>query len=238
MAHQFGGPIAVIGLGQFGRGLAEALALRGVEVIAIDRSRDLVEDVRDEVTLAVAMDATDEDALRANLPPNLSAAVVGIGNNFEATVLVTVLLKQLGVGRVIARAASPLAARILAKVGADEVVNPEEESAARWANRMRAPNLLSQIEFHDGYSIVELGVPRGWVGKTLVELNLRAKAGLHVVALKRVKPAHHGSVPAGAATGLKEHGARIEVPVPTEPLRDSDVLILMGKDEDFARIER
>ena len=123
----------------------------------------------------------------------------------------------LGVGRVIARAASPLAARVLARIGADEVVNPEEESAARWANRLRAPNLLSQIEFHEGYSIVELTVPKAWVGRTLVELNLRAKAGLHVVAVKRVRPAHHGSVPAGAAAGIKEEGPRIEVPSPTEP---------------------
>ncbi|QYK48369.1 MAG: TrkA family potassium uptake protein [Phycisphaeraceae bacterium] len=237
MPQDSSGPVAVIGLGQFGKGLAVSLAARGVEVIAIDRSRSIVEDLRDDVTLAVAFDATDEDALRANLPQNLSAAVVGIGNNFEATLLVTVLLKQHGVGRVIARAASPLAARILAKIGADEVVNPEEESADRWANRIRTPNLLSHIEFHEGYSIVELGVPRAWVGKTLIELNLRAKAGLHVVAVKRVRPAHHGSVPAGATVRSGEPEARIEVPLPTEPLRDSDVLILMGKDEDFARIE-
>lgn len=237
MASKASGPVAVIGLGRFGSRLAASLASRGTEVIAIDRSRSLVENIRDDVSMAVALDATDEDALRSNLPSNLAAAVVGIGENFEATLLVTVVLKQLEVPRVIARASSPLASRILTKIGADETVNPEDESADRWANRISVPNLLNHIEFHEGYSIVEISVPEPWVGKTLVELELRAKSGLHVVAMKRIKPEHHGSVPGGAASLSREPAARIEVPSPVEPLRQSDVLILMGKDEDLARIK-
>ncbi len=237
MAQKANGPVAVIGLGRFGSRLAASLASRGTEVIAIDRSRSLVEDIRDDVAIAVALDATDEDALRSNLPSNLATAVVGIGQNFEATLLVTVILKQLNVPRVIARASSSLGSRILTKIGADETVNPEDESADRWANRISVPNLLNHIEFHEGYSIVELSVPGPWVGKSLIDLELRAKSGLHVVAIKRIKPEHHGSVPGGAASLSHASEARIEVPSPAEPLRDSDVLILMGKDEDLAKIK-
>lgn len=236
MSKPGSGPVVVIGLGQFGSRLAASMGTRGTEVIAIDRSRNLVEQVRDDVTMAVALDATDEDALRANLPSDVRTAIVCIGQNFEGTLLVTVLLKQLGIPRVIARATSPLAARILRKIGADETVDPEEESADRWANRIAAPQMLNQIEFHEGYSIVELALPKPWIGKSLIDLDLRAKAGLHVVAIKRLRDDHTGSVPSGAAVTAHPLEQKIEMPDPREPLRQKDVLILMGKDEDFARI--
>ena len=214
-------PIVVIGLGNFGSRLATSLAERGTEVVAIDRRRDIVEALRDKVTLSVALDATNEDALRSNLPDNAAAAVVGIGDNFEAILMATVLLKKLGVPRVIARADSQLKARILTEVGADETVNPEEESADRWTNRVAAPKLLNQIEFHEGYSIVEIHTPAAWVGQTLQQLNLRSTLGLHVVAVKTAR-----------ADGVQ----RIAMPKPGTPLLESDILILMGKDEDFANV--
>lgn len=217
--------IAVIGLGQFGHRLAQRLSEQGAEVLAIDSSRDIVEAVRDKVTHAVALDATDEEALRAAGLADARAAVVSIGQNFEAIALATVLLKQLGVPRVIARAPSPMAERILRRIGADEIVNPEDEAADRWCNRLVAPRFLSQIEFHEGYSLIEVKAPREWIERSLAELNLRAKLGLHVVALKRRRDPENPESP-----------LRIEMPGPTTPLQEGDILVLMGKDEDFARI--
>ncbi len=214
---------AVIGLGRFGSRLAASLAASGNEVIAIDRDVSVVEDIRDRVTIAIAMDATDEQALRGQGIDKVDAAIIGIGNDFEATTLATVLLKQMGVRRVIARAASQISARVLARVGADEVVNPEDESADRWAHRLLNPQFLNQIEFHEGHSIVEIGAPRAWVGQSLAELDLRNRLRLHVVALRRK--------PVGG-----EGQERIELPTPQDPLRASDVLVLMGKDADLARL--
>ncbi len=226
-------PVVVIGLGQFGSRMATRLAQHGSEVVGIDRKREIVEDLRDKVTLAVALDSTDEEALRANVPRDCEVAIVGIGDDFEAILLTTVLLKQFGIKRVIARARSPLAARILTKIGADETFNPEEESADRWANRLLAPRFLTQIEYHEGHSIVEARVPSRWAGKTLAELDLRRNAKLHVVAVKQ-KRRLSGEAVAPGEGGVE--GGRIHMPQPTEPLRDDDVLILMGRDEDLARI--
>ncbi|QQS08541.1 MAG: TrkA family potassium uptake protein [Phycisphaerales bacterium] len=231
------GPVVVVGLGQFGTPLAKSLASRGVEVVAFDRRRDLVESVRDDVTLAVALDATDEEAVKANLPSNTRVAVVGIGSSFEAQLLVTVLLKQLGVKRVVSRATSPLEARILRKIGADEVVSPEEESAERWANRISAPQLLNQIEFHEGYSLVEIKTPRDWIGKTLIDLDLRSKFKLHVVAVKSLRKDRHPAPAEHASDATPSNAdAKIEMPKANEPLREDDILILMGKDEDIAKV--
>jgi trk system potassium uptake protein TrkA len=219
--------IAVIGLGRFGGRLARALAQAGREVIAIDLSRESIELIRDHVTQAIALDATDEAALRSRGVHKVDVAVVGIGNDFEATVLATVTLKQLGVPRVIARAANAVSAQVLRRVGADAVVMPEDESADRWASRLIGPAVLNQIEFHEGYSIIELRLPRSWVGRSLAELGVRARFGLHVVAIKR----EHRD-----ADDLRS--VRIEVPGPNDPLTEGDVVVLMGKDEDLAKLPR
>ncbi|HZW11150.1 MAG TPA: TrkA family potassium uptake protein [Phycisphaerales bacterium] len=214
---------AVIGLGRFGSRLAASLAASGNEVIAIDRDASIVEEIRDRVTVSIALDATDEQALRGHGIDKVDAAIVGIGNNFEATTLATVLLKQMGVRLVISRAASRVAGRVLARVGADEVVNPEDESADRWAQRLLNPQFLNQIGFHEGHSIVEVRTPRGWVGQSLAELDLRKRHRLHVVALRRAPEGGSGA-------------ERIELPSAQEALRASDVLVLMGRDEDLARL--
>jgi len=214
---------AVIGLGRFGSRLASTLAASGNEVVAVDLDPHLIEEIRDRVTHAIAMDATDRRALQAQGIDKADAVIVSIGNDFEATTLTTVTLKQMGAKRVIARAASRMAARVLSLVGADEVVNPEDEAADRWAHRLLNPQFINQIEFHDEHSIVEVRAPGSWVGKTLVELELRQRMKVHVVAIRR-----------RGADGQE----RIELPGPQAPLAAEDVLILMGKDEDLARLPR
>jgi trk system potassium uptake protein TrkA len=217
----------VIGLGRFGSRLAANLAAAGEEVIGVDKDQAVVEDIRDRVTLAVALDATDEQALRMQGIDQVDVAVVGIGNDFEAVVLATVLLKQLGVPRVISRAMTATGATILLKIGADEVANPEDESADRWSSRLVAPQFLKQFELEDGHSIVEVKTPASWAGQSLVDLHLRAKRGLHVVAVKRPR---NPEDPASARA--------VYQPSPTDPLQRDDVLVVMGRNADLAKLPK
>ena len=219
---------AVIGLGRFGSRLAANLASMDQEVIGIDRDERLIEELRDRVTLAVALDATDEQALRMHAVDKVDVAVVGIGNDFEAAALATVTLKQVGVPRVISRAVTPTGARILARIGADEVVNPEDESADRWASRLLSPQFLSQHEVGNGQSIVELKTPEKWVGQSLAGLKLRERTGLHVVAIKQRRD---GSEVAPASTELV-------LPDPARELQAEDVLLIMGDGPSLAALPR
>jgi trk/ktr system potassium uptake protein len=212
---------AVIGLGQFGALLASNLASAGQEVIGIDKDPQLVEDIRDRVTLAVALDATDEQALRAQGVDNVDAAIVGVGTDFQAVTLTTVILKQMGVPRVISRAATPVTAKVLARIGADEIVMPEDESADRWTHKLVSPQFLNQVELDEGHSLVEMKTPKDWVGQTLAGLGLRAEKGLHVVAIRG-----HAS----------EGPGPIRLPGPIEPLKAEDTLMLMGRDEDLEKV--
>jgi trk system potassium uptake protein TrkA len=213
---------AVIGLGQFGARLASNLSSAGQEVIGIDKDPVLVQEMRDRVTLAVALDATDEQALKAQGVDNVDVAIVSVGRDFQATTLTTVVLKQMGVPRVISRANSPTTAKILARIGADEVVMPEDESADRWTHKLVSPQFLKQIELDAGHSLVEMKTPKAWVGQTLAGLQLRAELGLHVVAIR---------APSDEGAGL------VRIPGPIDPLKAEDALMLMGKDEDLGKIQ-
>lgn len=217
------GPIAVLGLGRFGTRLAKQLARSGAEVIACDRDRDVVEAIASEVAQGVVLNVNDEESLRARGVHKCGTAVIAIGENFEAAVLATVILKQMGVPRVVARARTSSTGEVLRRVGADDVVLAENEAADRWASRLLGPSVMNQIEFHDGYSIIEYKVPNPWVGKGLAELDVRKKFQLHIVAIKRKND---------DATS----GTRITVPGPTEPLEPDDVLIIMGRDVDVAKL--
>ncbi len=212
---------AVIGLGRFGHRLAARLAEGGAEVIAIDARRDLVEAIRDQVTVAVCLDSTDEDALRAQGVDRVDVAVVGIGANFEANALTTVLLRQIGVPRVISRATTDVRAEILAKIGADEVVNPERETADRWSERLLAPNIMERIELAKGFSLTQLPAPRSFAGKTLEDLAVRRKYKVNVVAIRRAVP----SAPEGEPPRV------VSVPGPDSTIQEGDVLFVIGSDE-------
>ncbi len=157
-------PIAVLGLGRFGLRLAERLARGGEDVLACDHDRDVVESIAPTVAQALVMDVTDEGAMRSRGVHKVKAAVVAIGEDFEAAVLTTVILRQMEVPRIIARARTATTVEVLRRVGAHEVVLAEDEAADRWANRLLGPKVLNQIEFHQGYSIIEFKTPKEWVG--------------------------------------------------------------------------
>jgi len=216
-------PVAVLGLGRFGQRIAKQLARGGEEVIACDIDRDAVEQVASDVAQSVALDVTDESAMRSRGIHRVKVAIIGIGEDFEASVLATVILKQMDVPRIIARSRSRTTAEVLRRVGAHDVVLAEDEAADRWANRVLGPRVLNQIEFHEGYSVVEFVAPKPWIGKTLIELDVRKKHDVHIVAVKRADPA-------------SPSGAKVAALPPTETLHEDDVLIVMGEDEKIRRL--
>ena len=216
---------AVIGLGEFGRATSLGLARNGVEVIAVDVDIDRINQVKDEVALAVRMDATQEGLIKAHGIDTVDVLIAAIGANFEAQVLLVVRAKQAGIKRIVARATTPDHARVLKAVGADEVLNPEEE-AARWmVQRLLITNITSYFELAEGFSIVEIDAPPGIAGKCLSELDLRRRFRINLVAIKHMEKTATGE------TVLKRFNP---VPLPDEMIGQDDVLAVVGSVVDLA----
>ncbi len=219
---------AVIGLGRFGQKLAIALAMSGAEVIAIDRNREEIELIRDQVSLAVRLDSTDEDALKAQGVDKCDVAIIGIGQEgFESAILTVVNLRQLGVKKILARAESLVAGEVFSKVGATEVIYPEIESAQRWAYKLIAPQIGEKIDFAPGYSLARVKAPPSFDGKTVMDLQLRQKYGVNLVAIKRDE---HGS------KKKSENAKIINVPMPSTVVHENDILMVAGSDADLAKL--
>ncbi len=181
MAQQF----AVIGLGTFGTAIARELARNGGEVVAIDRDMEPVERIKDEVAYAIQLDATDPKVLEAHDIHKVDVAIVAIGHDFEATVLIAVELMQLGLKRLMTRAEGEIQKRILQRLGVPEILCPEEEVAKHVAQRLLNPGIIDLFRLSDDYSIVEVQVPERFVGKTLAELKIRERFRCNVIAIKR-----------------------------------------------------
>jgi trk system potassium uptake protein TrkA len=209
--------IAVIGLGRFGTKLAMALSMSGAEVIAIDRDRESVEDIRDQVAHAVRMDSTEIEALRSQGVDKADAAVIGMaqgGSAFESAVMT-----------IYARAASVTMGRVLTAVGATEVIYPENETAQRWAYKLIAPHITDKIAFAPGYSLASVKAPASFDGRTIMELQLRQKYNVNLVAIQRAEPKKFG-----------ESHDTITVPAPDTVIYSADVLMIAGSDDDIARL--
>ena len=175
----------VIGLGRFGTEVARQLFKHGCEVLAMDTNADLVNQVSNEVTHAVVGDARDKGVLRALGAGDFECAIVAIGANLADSVLATMNLKELGVPLIVGKAHDETHRQVLLKLGADRVVIPEKENAARLARSLASPNVLEYIELSDEYGIIEVPAPKRWQSKTLKELNVRAKLGVNIIAVKR-----------------------------------------------------
>lgn len=220
---------AVIGLGRFGKKLAVALAMSRAEVIAIDKDRAAVEAIMDQVTHAVRLDSTDEDALKAQGVDKVDVAIVGMGQSgptFEAAILTVVNLRQLGVPLIYARAANLTAGQVYSAIGASEVIYPEIETAQRWAYRLIAPHIEEKIDFAPGYSLARVKAPTAFHGKTVMDLQLRQKYSINLVAIKRGEAGRRGG----------EESNIINVPMPSTVIYDGDVLMVAGTDRDLARL--
>lgn len=176
---------AVIGMGRFGFHLAKRLAELGNEVLAMDTSTEKVQQIANDVTQAVVGDSTDIQVLRALGVQNVDCAVVSIGENLAANVLTTMNLKELGVPLVICKAQDTNHKKILNKIGADRVVVPEWEFADKLAQGMCNSNVMEYIELSKDYGILEFSAPSSWVGKSLRQLNVRAKTGVNILAIRK-----------------------------------------------------
>lgn len=221
---------AVIGLGRFGQKLAIALAMSGAEVIAIDKNREEIELITDQVSHAVRLDSTDEEALKAQGVDKVDVAIIGIGQGgggFEAAILTVVNLRQMGIKQIYARAENLIAGEVFSKVGATEVIYPEIESAQRWAFKLIAPQIGEKIDFAPGYSLARVKAPASFDGKTVMDLQLRQKYSVNLVLIKR---GEH-------ATRLKDQkGKIINVPMPSTVIYQDDILMIAGSDADLAKL--
>jgi trk system potassium uptake protein TrkA len=221
---------AVIGLGRFGQKLAIALAMSGAEVIAIDKNREEIELITDQVSHAVRLDSTDEEALKAQGVDKVDVAIIGIGQGgggFESAILTVVNLRQMGVKQIYARAEGPIAGEVFSKVGATEVIYPEIESAQRWAFKLIAPQIGEKIDFAPGYSLARVKAPASFDGKTVMELQLRQKYSVNLVLIKRGE----------YATKEKDQkGKIINVPMPSTVIYQDDILMIAGSDADLAKL--
>lgn len=175
----------VVGLGRFGSEVAKQLYASGCEVLAIDSRNDLVQQIANDVTHAVVADAQDKDVLKALGVRDMDCAIIAIGANLAASVLCTMNMKELGVPHIVCKVHDETHRSVLEKLGANRTVIPEKENAIRLAKSLSSPNVLDYIELSDDYGIVEVPVPALWHGKTLKDLNVRAKLGVNILAIRR-----------------------------------------------------
>jgi trk system potassium uptake protein TrkA len=206
----------VIGLGRFGRAVAEGLTEAGAEVIGLDENMSLVEAVRDRLAVAAQVDSVDPEALTTVGAAEVDAAVVAIGENFEAEILTVAVLKELGIKEIVARAQTERERRILELVGATRVLFVELEMGRRLAKALAATHVVDHVEIAEGISLIHWTADERVVGKRLGETELRPRWGLNLVAVKRSRPDGAESVAV--------------MPGPDFALMEGDVLLLVGSD--------
>ncbi|KAJ50755.1 trk system potassium uptake protein TrkA [Clostridium tetanomorphum] len=208
----------VIGLGRFGTSVAKTLYALGNDVLAIDSDEDMVQNISDSVTHSVEADATDENSLRSLGIRNFDVAVVTIGSDIQASVMVTLLVKELGVKYIIAKANNELHAKVLYKIGADRVVLPERDMGVRVAHNLVSSSILDYIELSPDYSIAEIVSPKEWHGKNLQELSVRANYGINVVAIK------------------KDNDINVS-PTAEDIIESGDIVVAIGGTEELSKLE-
>jgi trk system potassium uptake protein TrkA len=175
----------VIGLGKFGSHVARSLFEQGHEVVGIDADRERVQDLRDHCTQSVLADCTEPETLRALEVAESDAVVLSIGERMEASILVTLYLKELGARRIVAKAMSPEHGKVLSLIGAHEIVHPERETAIRVAKALGTPSVVEYLSLGPGHSLLEVAAPAAFVGRTLAELEIRKRHQVLVVAVRR-----------------------------------------------------
>ena len=210
---------AVFGLGTFGKSVALELESLGCEVVVVDNSMEKVQDIADHVTYAMCADIQDPEVMEALGAKNLDGAIVAIGQNFEGSILATILAKEAGIPNVIAKAQNALHETILKKVGADIILHPEKEMGTRIARGLVSGNFVDWIELSDDFSLVETKIPESWVGKRLIDLKIREKYGVNMV-------------------GVVEDG-KMDVAInPHRELKEKSVVILIGANEALKKFDR
>ncbi len=221
---------AVIGLGVFGKKVALTLAEKGVAVVVIDKNKDHVEEIKDNVSAALILDCTDERAMKATDIENVDAAVVALGDDQEEAILATAILKKIGVSRVIARAINTLYADVLKMVGADRVIIIEEQMGEEVAKRLLSPDIYQHVVLTTGHSLVEMEAPKEFVGKTLREIDFRKRYGVNVIAIQK-------KIPKVDEDGKVKYVIEVnDVPGPFDRVAKDDVLVVVGSDDNIEKM--
>lgn len=200
----------IFGVGRFGQSVAKTLADSGCEVLVVDNDADRIQDIAEFVTHAVVADVTDTEELENLGIRNFDGAIIGIGENLEASVMATILVKELGVDYILAKANNEMHGKILKKVGADTVIFPEKEMGIRIANNVLMGNFFDAVELSTTFSMMEIEVLSGWVGQSLQALDFRKKYKINVVAIK------------------KNDDLRIDID-PGKPLAKGEILVVIGR---------
>ena len=211
--------VAVLGLGKFGSSVARALTQGGAEVLAVDKNEDLVREIADEVTCAVCVDVADKDMMYNIGLEGMDAVVIATAEHLDASVMALMIVKEIGVPYVLAKADGALKGEILKRVGADEVVYPEEEMGARIANNLLGGSMTDLFDLSADTSIVKVPARKQWINKSLADINFRGKYNVNVIAIE-------------GNTGVD--GA----PDPTQPINEQDNLVLIGKKRDLVRLRK
>ncbi len=209
----------VIGCGRFGSSVATNLYELGNEVMVIDSSEEIVNEISSSVTHAVQANVMDESVLEDLGLSNFDVAIIAIGSELEASVMATLAAKELGIKKVIAKAQSKFHSKILKKIGADKVIFPEQDMGRKVAHNLNSTNIFDVIEFSPEYSIVEMKVIDDWAGKSLYDLNLRSEYHVTVIAIRRDE--------------------EVDVsPSALDTLTDEDILVIIGNVEDVEKLEK
>lgn len=210
---------AVFGLGNFGKHLALGLENLGCEVIVVDNSMEKIQEIADKVSYAMCANIEDPEVIKSLGARNLDGAVIAISENFGTSIMATIMAKEIGIPYVLAKAQSSLHATVLKKVGADAVVHPEKEMGRSIARTMVSGNFADWIELSPDYSLVEIEIPDEWIGKRLVDLQIREKYGINVV-------------------GTIENGV-VDVTInPQRPFNKNLIVILIGSNEALQKLKK
>jgi trk system potassium uptake protein TrkA len=211
---------AVIGLGNFGFHAAKALYEDGNTVLAVDTDKGRVQEIDAYCTEAVVLDATDKDALKALGLEHMDGVIVSTGTKISTSILICLFLHEIGIKKILVKASDQDHEKILKRVGANEIIHPERDMAVRISRGLSRPNVMDFIPLADEFDLIQVGPPRAFIGKTLKDLNLRAKYNVHIIAIKELVPENF-----------------ILVPPANFVIKDSDVLIMLGKSEDIRKIK-
>ncbi|MCA1056600.1 TrkA family potassium uptake protein [Rossellomorea aquimaris] len=209
----------VIGLGRFGGSIVRSLTEQGMEVMAIDQDEDKVNEFSTIASHAVVADSTDESVLKSLGIRNFDHVIVAIGDDIQSSILTTLMLKEIGVKNITVKAQNDYHEKVLRKIGANQVVHPERDMGRRIAHNIVSNNVLDYLELSDEHSIVEIVANELLAGNTLIDLDIRAKYGINIVAIKREKDI-------------------IVSPQADEQIRVGDILIVIGADTDINRFEK
>jgi trk system potassium uptake protein TrkA len=212
--------VVVIGLGIFGFNIAKDLYENGIEVIAVDKDKEVIQRIKDFSTKAVLADGTDKEVIESIGIQEDDVVIISFGENLAASTLITLHLKEMKVRNIIVKAPNEDHKRVLEKVGATEVIIPERAMADKVAKSLISPNILDYIPLSEDYTISEIAPPASFMGKTIAELHLRSKHHIEVIAVREMLPERLTMVP------------RAEFVI-----KDSDVLVVIGKEKDIQKIK-